>query len=306
MAIYTLKNQYITIQISSLGAELASLKENQTGTEYMWCADPQFWGRTSPVLFPIVGACKNNEITYCGKNYPISQHGFARDMEFNLISQSEDSIWFALEDTEATREKYPFAFRLELGYHIAKSSVEVLWRVKNPGQEKMYFSIGGHPAFRCPLEKGQKQTDYAIAFDAKDKIISRVLGKEGVTDILLEYPLEEGCLSIVEELFDHDALIIENHQAHKVSLMNPAGNPYLTVTFDAPLFGIWSPPKKNAPFICIEPWYGRADHEHFTGELKDREWGNELEAGETFEASYCIAIGGMIDGKKEVGNSGGY
>lgn len=290
MSTYTLKNQEITIQISSHGAELKSLKDNHTGTEYMWCADPQYWGRTSPVLFPVVGACKNNEISYQGKSYTLTQHGFARDMEFTPISQDGDSIWFALEDTEETREKYPFAFRLELGYHMAGRSVEVLWRVKNPGQEKMYFSIGGHPAFYCPLEKGKKQTDYAIAFDVKDKVVSHLFGKDGVTDILLEYPLEDGCLSITEELFDHDALIIENHQAHKVALVDPAGKEYLTVTFDAPLFGIWSPPKKNAPFICIEPWYGRADHEHFSGNLEEREWINELEAGETFEASYCITV----------------
>ena len=290
MSIYTLKNKEITIQISTHGAELKSLKDNHTGTEYMWCADPQYWGRTSPVLFPVVGAYKNNETTYQGKTYTMSQHGFARDMEFSLVSQKEDSIWFALEDTEETREKYPFAFHLELGYHITGRTVEVLWRVKNPSQETMYFSIGGHPAFYCPLGEEGKQTDYAIAFDAKDRVVSRLFGKGGVTDILLEYPLEDGRLSITEKLFDNDALIIENHQAQKVALVNPAGKEYLTVTFDAPLFGIWSPPKKNAPFICIEPWYGRADHENYTGGLEEREWGNELAAGETFEASYCISI----------------
>lgn len=289
MSIYTLENQEITIRISSHGAELKSLKDNHTETEYMWCADPEYWGRTSPVLFPVVGAYKNNQTTYQGRTYTMSQHGFARDMEFSLVSQSEDTIWFVLEDTEETREKYPFAFRLELGYKITGRTVEVLWRVKNPSRETMYFSIGGHPAFYCPLGEG-KQTDYAIAYDTKDRIVSRLFGKKGVTDILLEYPLENGRLSITEELFDNDALIIENHQAQKVSLVNPAGKEYLTVAFDAPLFGIWSPPKKNAPFICIEPWYGRADRENFSGELEKREWGNELAAGETFEASYCITV----------------
>ncbi len=294
MAIYTLKNEELTVQISSHGAELKSLKDNHTGTEYMWCADEAYWKRTSPVLFPVVGAYKNNETTYRGNTYTLPQHGFARDMEFELVRQTEDSIFFSLHETEETLTHYPFAFRMELGYRIAGRAVQVIWRVQNPSDETMYFSIGGHPAFNCPLnlENGavERQTDYAIAFDAKDKVISRCLGKNGVTDQLAEYPLQNGILPVTKELFDNDALIIENNQAHRVSLVRPDGREYLTVTFEAPLFGIWSPPGKEAPFICIEPWYGRADHEHFTGQLELREWGNRLAPGELFEASYQIEV----------------
>lgn len=295
MSAYTLTNQDITIQISSHGAELKSLKDNRTQTEYMWGADPAYWKRTSPVLFPLVGAYKNSETSYRGKTYSLPQHGFARDMEFELLGCTEDSIWFRLRDTEETRKNYPFAFVLELGYRIAGRTVEVLWRVANPSDETMYFSIGGHPAFQCPLNTAgsdvpEKQTDYAIGFDSTDKIVSRMLGKEGVTDTRLEYKLQDGILPITADLFDNDALILENDQAHRVSLIKPDGTEYLTVEFDAPLFGIWSPPKKNAPFICIEPWYGRADHEHFSGELEKREWSNKLVPKEQFEASYRITV----------------
>ena len=290
MSTYTLQNQEITVQIDAHGAELVSLKDNHTRTEYMWCADPAYWKRTSPVLFPLVGAYKNNETKYGGKTYTLPQHGFARDMEFSLLSQDEDSICFRLTDTEETRAKYPFAFVLEIVYRIAGRTVTVEWRVKNPSDETMYFSIGGHPAFNCPLKEGERQTDYALAFDAKEKVTSRLLEKGGVTDTYIDYPLQDGTLAITEDLFDNDALIIENHQARKVSLVNPEGRAYLTVSFDAPLFGVWSPPKKQAPFICIEPWYGRADHEHFTGELEKREWGNVLAPGGTFEAAYDITI----------------
>lgn len=290
MSTYTLKNQDITIQVASHGAELVSLKDNRTQTEYMWCADPAYWKRTSPVLFPVVGAYKNNETTYSGKTYTLPQHGFARDMEFELTAKTEDSICFTLSDTEETRKNYPFAFVLEIGYRIAGCTVTVEWRVKNPSDETMYFSIGGHPAFNCPLKKGERQTDYALAFDAKDKVTSRLLSKSGVTDTHIDYPLQNGRLAFTEDLFDNDALIIENHQAKEVSLVNPEGKAYLTVSFEAPLFGIWSPPKKQAPFICIEPWYGRADHENFSGELEKREWGNVLASGAVFEASYDITI----------------
>lgn len=290
MAVYTLQNQDITIQIASFGAELKSLLDNGTGTEYMWCADPAYWKRTSPVLFPVVGAYKNNESRYRGKTYSLPQHGFARDMEFTLLSQTGDSIRFVLEDTEETRAKYPFAFRLEIGYAISGRTVQVSWQVSNPAQESMYFSIGGHPAFRCPIKEGETQADYSLAFDVPGPLKSRLLGKGGVSDTFKSYPLSEGRMQITGDLFDGDALILENHQAREVSLVNPAGEIYLTVSFDAPLFGIWSPPKKQAPFVCIEPWYGRADHEKFQGELDQREWGNELAPGETFEASYQIQI----------------
>lgn len=290
MTAYTLKNQDITIQIASLGAELTSLLDNETGTEYMWCADPAYWKRSSPVLFPVVGAYRNNESRYRGKTYSLPQHGFARDLEFTLLSQTGDSIWFVLEDTEETRAKYPFAFRLEIGYTLAGRSVQVSWRVSNPAREPMYFSIGGHPAFRCPLKEGEAQTDYSLAFDVPGPLESRLLGKGGVSDRFRTYPLSEGRMRITGDLFDGDALIIENHQARKVSLVNPAGEVYLTVDFDAPLFGIWSPPRKQAPFVCIEPWYGRADHEAFEGELDQREWGNELASGKVFEASYRILV----------------
>lgn len=290
MSIYTLKNQELTIQICSLGAELKSMKDNKSGIEYMWQADPAYWKRTSPVLFPVVGAYKNNETVYNGKVYHLPQHGFARDMEFILLSKNDTNIWFVLEDNPETRQNYPFAFRLEIGYSLKGREVEVIWRVENPSNEIMYFSIGGHPAFCCPIHNGEQQTEYAIQFDSTDSIISRRLGKAGVTDERVTYPLIDGKLKITEDLFDHDALIIEDNQAQKVSLLNPAGEVYLTLNFDAPLFGIWSPPGKKAPFICIEPWYGRADHEHFTGELEKREWGNCLAPGDKFIASYFIMV----------------
>lgn len=290
MEMYTLKNSEITIQVASHGAELKSLKDNATGTEYMWCADEKYWKRTSPVLFPLVGNYKNGQTTYQGQIYQMSQHGFARDMEFTLVSQNEDSIFFALQENEETLKKYPFAFYLELGYRIFGRSVEVIWKVKNPAEETMYFSIGGHPAFNCPLQEGEEQSAYSLSFDVKDKIVSSLVGANGITDTKLEYPLQDGVLALSQELFVNDALVIENQQIHQVSLVNPAGENYLTVAFDAPLFGIWSPPGKNAPFVCIEPWYGRTDKESYTGGLEDREWGNKLQAGEEFEASYTVTI----------------
>lgn len=289
MAEYALKNRTVSILVNSHGAELKSLKKLSTETEYMWKADPEFWGRTSPVLFPFVGSLKGKEYKAKGKTYPMSQHGFARDMEFELLSQSENEIWFELRSNAETLEKYPYEFILKLGYKLLEDGVEVLWQVENPAKEDLPFSIGGHPAFNCPIEEGGKQTDYQIYLDARGEISSTRIGDQGLaTDQKDVYTLKDGYLPVTENLFNHDALVLEHDQAKEVALCRADGAHYLTVTMEAPLFGIWSPPHKNAPFICIEPWYGRCDHVGFAGELAEREWGNILAPGEVWKRGYQI------------------
>ena len=236
MGAYQLKNKELTLTVISAGAEMKSLKDNKTEQEYLWQADPKFWGRTSPVLFPIVGNYVQKQSVYEGKTYTLSQHGFARDMEFDLESQTEEEIWFVLKDTE-------------------------------------------------------KQEDCQLIFDTEGPLTSSILNEEGAlcprTKIL---NLFGKCLKLEEHLFDEDALIIENHQAQRIGLADADGKVYLEVEFDAPLFGIWSPAKKHAPFVCIEPWYGRSDREDFDHILENREWGNELEPGDIFEKDYKILV----------------
>ncbi len=291
MANYELKNKFLSIKVDSHGAELKSLKRLTDNQEYMWKGDPAFWGRTSPVLFPFVGGVNQKLYRVDGKEYAMNQHGFARDMEFELVSRSETEIWFELQSNEETLQKYPYAFVLKLGYKLGENSVEVCWQVENPSDETMYFAIGGHPAFNCPLKEGTKQTDYVLKFDEQKQVVSTQLSKEGMaTDTKVSYELKDGILPITEHLFDDDALVIEHHQAQLAALCYADGTPYLTIRMAAPLFGIWSPPKKNAPFVCIEPWYGRCDSEGYEGELKDRAWENELKGQDIWTASYFIEI----------------
>ena len=212
------------------------------------------------------------------------------DMEFVCITRSENEIWFGLEANEETKEKYPFDFRLEIGYRLNGRSLKVLWRVINPDKtEKMYFSIGAHPAFMCPVNDGEKQTDYAIWMN-KEHLISNAIDVESGLRLsdTTELTIPESGLLFTEHFFDNGAYIIENSQVQKVSLLTPERKPYITVAFDAPLVGIWSPEKKNAPFVCIEPWYGRCDADDFDGTLEEREWGNELDPEEIFEGFYEI------------------
>lgn len=289
MALFQISNEKITIQVDSMGAELKSLKSVPDNREYMWHGDPAYWGRTSPVLFPIVGGLKDGVFRVDGSTYPMGQHGFARDMEFQLKSQVATEIWFSLSSDEETLKKYPYPFLLEIGYELVERTVVVKWRVSNQAKEPVWFSIGGHPGFLCPIDPGTDQTQYQILFDVKDAVTSTCIAGGLVSEEKKTYALRNGALPITSDLFDGDALVIEGDQAHSVSLARPGGTPYLTVEFDAPLFGIWSPPKKNAPFICIEPWYGRCDSVDFAGEFKEREWTQQLSGG-IFEAAYRITI----------------
>lgn len=291
MAVYELKNDTIAIRINSMGAELRSLRKLPAGIEYMWQADPAFWERTSPVLFPFVGSVCGKEYRTGEKTYSMNQHGFARDMEFTLLSQTEEEIWFEIRDNEETREKYPFAFILRLGYRLLADGVEVKWQVENPGEEELPFSIGGHPAFHCPLEGDSSQkSGHFLKFDELEHFESTRVKDGLVIDEKGTYELEKGYLVVTDDLFDCDTLVLEDYQAASVSLCGKDKNPYVTVTMEkVPVWGVWTPSPK-APFICIEPWYGRCDRAGFAGDLKEREWGNIARPGETFEAAYRITV----------------
>ncbi len=286
---YVLENDVLRVEIDSFGAELKSVLSKETGLEYMWQGDPTFWGRTSPVLFPFVGSLKNKEYIHEGKHYPMGQHGFARDMEHTFVSKTEEEIWFELLSNEDTLEKYPFAFKLMIGYQLKDNAVKVLWRVENPAEETMYFSIGAHPAFNCPIHGEEKKAGYSMYFGGVDEIHHHGNTAAGMAlreDLILE--LNEGKVLITEEFFDRCTYMVEDHQCGSVGIVDPAGRRYITVEFDMPLFAVWSPEKKQAPFICIEPWCGRCDAEDFDGELKDREFTNVLESKEKFATEYTM------------------
>ncbi len=289
---YTLKNDFLTLKVSEHGAEIKSLIRNYDNKELMWQADPKYWGRTSPVLFPLVGNYWEKKSLYDGKTYELSQHGFARDMDFQMIKSDVDFMWFKVTDNEETRKKYPFPFELKIGYKLKDDKVKVIWKVKNTSSEKMYFSIGGHPAFNCDLNKAKlalKKGDEKLS----DRLVYCMIAEDGsgcLSDIKKELPLKAGKMCLSDELFYKDALIVQDEQADSVTLIDENDKKVLKVKFEAPLFGIWSPAEKKAPFVCIEPWYGRCDRVGFNQKLEEREYGNCLESGEQFKASYKIKV----------------
>jgi len=289
---YYLENEILKIEIDSFGAELKSVLNKNNYREYMWYGNKKFWGRTSPVLFPFVGSLKNKEYKYEGKSYPMGQHGFARDNEHELIEQTDTSIWFSFKSNSATYELYPFDFELQCGYELSGNELKVLWRVLSPedAEKDIYFSIGAHPAFLCPVHGEEDFSNYKLFF--KDVDILHHHGNVVSTGMALmedeTIPLKDNRVVITKDFFDKCTYMIEDHQTTQVGIEDPDGRRIIDVDFDSPLFAVWSPEGKKAPFICIEPWYGRCDRDDFDGELKDRDFTNILSPGERFEASYTI------------------
>ena len=292
---YELKNAKLKATFESFGAELISLQDN-TGKEYIWCGDSKFWGRHSPVLFPFVGKVNGGKYRYKGVEYTMGQHGFARDMEFTFLSQTEDEIWFVLESTEETLKKYPFVFDLKIGYKLVENTLKVMWKVTNLAEEEtLHFSIGAHPAFYCPIEEGTAQSDYFLQLDVNEADYYSASLEHGTKlPQKSTLKLENGRCRMIEGFFDmgdRGTYIFEDNQVKEVALVTPDGRPYVTVSFDMPLVAVWSPEKKQAPFVCIEPWCGRCDAIDFEGSLEEREWANQLAPGKVFETSYDIRIG---------------
>lgn len=278
--LHFLENNILKIAVDTHGAELSSIFNKNENKEMLWQGDPQFWGRKSPVLFPVVGKYKNGKTTYERKEYQSGQHGFARDSEFTLIEKTENKLSFELLSNEETLKQYPFKFRLVCSFELNNDRIIVGWNVENIDDKKIYFSIGAHPAFYC--RKGE-----TILAMNSENIKYNLINSNGLYTTP-KYDVENDFV-LHDKVFDNDALIIENSDISEVSLIDN-GKKYLTVKFDAPLFGIWSPTKKNAPFVCIEPWFGRCDAEDFDGDITEREWSNSLKIGEKWYKEYEIII----------------
>ncbi len=285
----TLTSDLLTISIATHGAELCSIID-RGGREYLWQADPRYWKRHSPILFPIVGSVRDGHFTIDGRQYSMSQHGFARDSDFTPLGSTGDEAWYELTSSDTTLAAYPYKFRLQVGYRLTGETVTVIWRVTNTDDRDIYFQIGAHPAFYYPDYGSDGERGY-LWFDREDSFTYLRIG-DGACASLTPHsqPLDGHLLRLDTHTFDIDTFIIEGSQLTSVALLDRERRPHLTMQFDSPLLGIWSPPRKDAPFVCIEPWYGRCDREGFEGEFRDRDHVNRLAAGQTFEASYKIII----------------
>ena len=287
----TLKNDKLEIEVDVHGAELVRVVKD--GIDYLWDGNPDFWGRTSPVLFPIVGAVAEGKYFVDGVEFELPQHGFARDMIFEVISQTKNTLWFKITSTNETRAKYPFDFELRIGYELDNDTVVIKWEVMNHDHVTMPFSIGAHPAFMARPEisdyslqmKDSKGIETYI-FDNNRGLVDLAAGKVSIIDNLPFLPLSK-------DLFEeYPTLILEGES--EIMLRSYTHDREVEVAFAGfPYVGIWSPINaagEVAPFVCIEPWYGMADTNPKPGELAEKKGIQLLESGGEFRTSYRITF----------------
>lgn len=285
---YTIQNNRIAISVSPRGAELQSLLDKQSGKEYLWQANPAFWGKHSPILFPIVGALKDGVYKYKGTTYALPRHGFAREMDFELHRQDAKSLSLLLRSNTETLKKFPFAFELYIEYALTANGISVTYSIQNIGSADMLFSIGGHPAFNLPLSAGENYEDYVLEFNKEENegrwLLQDGLLKNGTTPLLTNTRL----LPLKKELFYADAIVLKNLKSNKVKLASKKTGEGFEFSFEGfPYLGIWA--AKDADFICIEPWCGIADSVESNQELSDKEGIINLAAGKQFNRTWAFA-----------------
>ena len=287
---YEIKNEHIKAKIKSFGAELNSLQKCAEELEYIWQGDSKYWNRHSPILFPIVGRLKNDSYTYQNQKYNMTQHGFARDKEFEVIKNEADFMEFRLKSDEKTLEIYPFSFELYLSYKLEKNSLIVSYKVINKSDDKMLFSIGAHPAFNWTLKEDEKKEDYFLEFENIKQTKRYFLNDKGLVYDSVDLKIIDNKIALNEELFKNDALVFEDLNIKTLTLKNSINENYIKLNFENfPYLGIWSKPT-GAPFICIEPWFGVADDENSNQNFEDKKGIITLEKDEIFSCFYIIEI----------------
>ena len=287
---YEIKNEHIKVKIKSFGAELNSLQKIDEDLEYIWQGDSKYWNRHSPILFPIVGRLKNDSYTYQNQKYNMTQHGFARDKEFEVIKNEADFMEFRLKSDEKTLEIYPFSFELYLSYKLEKSSLIVSYKVINKSDDKMLFSIGAHPAFNWTLKEDEKKEDYFLEFENIKETKRYFLNDLGLVYNHEDLKIIDNKIALNEELFKNDDLVFNDFNIKTLTLKNSNNENFVKLNFDNfPYLGIWSK-LSGAPFICIEPWFGVADDENSNQNLEDKKGILSLGKDEVFSCFYSIEV----------------
>jgi len=283
-----IENDILKVSIKTKGAELDSIYNKETNLEYMWGGDPAFWGKKSPVLFPVVGTLKNDIYYYNHKEYSLTRHGFARETDFMVTAQTSSSAQFTLQSNEITFSKYPFSFRFDVIYSLKADKLVVNYKITNTGNDSLYFSVGGHPAFKVPLVNDTVYNDYYLEFNKPETTGRWPISKDGLIESS-PAPLlnNKNRLSLSKELFYNDALVFKNLVSDKISLRSEKITNGLEFDFAGfPYLGIWA--AKNADFVCIEPWCGIADSVTSDQQIVDKEGIIKLGAKEIFERSWSV------------------
>ena len=288
---HSISNTHLQVSVLGKGTEISSIKSQKTGVEYMWDANPDIWSSHAPVLFPAIGSFKNNECTINGIIYTIPKHGFIRHNESIVLkSRTNDELNFQMDYSEQTLLIFPYKFRFNISFQLRGNKLTISHRVKNLDSKEMFFSLGAHPGFKCPLNEGENYYDYYLEFEFEENAARTLLSSNGlISDQTQQVLTDTNILPLSTDLFNNDALIFKDLKSRKVSLKSRKSNQVLTIDYnDFSYLGLWAKP--NASFICIEPWLGIADHENTDGDFLKKEGLISLQEGQVFTAQYSIQI----------------
>jgi len=282
-----LQNEWLRAAIVPIGAELQSLQNKTTGIEHMWSGDAAYWGKHSPVLFPIVGTLKQDTYYYEDKAYKLPRHGFAREKIFTAQQVGDTEAVFSLGDDAATREVFPFEFLLQIRYRLQGKSLSCYYEISNPGKIDLLFSIGAHPAFALPFITQSNYEDHYLQFNQQEELLRWKLQEGLIGNTTEALPTNGNRLALQHTLFYEDAIVLKNLKSNKITLASDKHPHGIHFHFnDFPFFGIWA--AKDAPFICLEPWCGIADSIHHHQHLEEKEGIERLTPGGLFEKSWQV------------------
>ena len=289
---YTLQNNKLKIAIKKNGAELCEIASIKNNTQFMWNADPNVWASYAPNLFPIIGALKNNCYTYNNNSYQLPKHGFVRhNNKITLHEQTENKLVFKLSYNNDLLKIYPFKFEFYISYTLTDNTIKVSHTIKNIDTKSMYFSVGGHPAFKCPVYNNETYNDYTLEFEHYETSKRHLINLEnGLISAETETVFNNSNkIPLKHELFNRDALVFKDLKSKKVTLKSKQYGTILSVSYnDFNYLGIWAKPNGN--YVCIEPWLGIADNNNTNQNLKDKEGIITLETNTIFKADYQIEI----------------
>lgn len=289
--IHYAKNSELEIAVRQPGAELASIKSLKTGLEYMWSGDPAVWNSTAPILFPIVGGLKENQYLWKGEKYTLAKHGFIRDNpQLLLTGITADSLTFGMASNKDTHKIYPFDFEFSIKFILEGKKIKVFHQVTNTGNTPLFFSLGGHPGFKCPIHEEETYEDYYLEFEVNENSSTWLLYEDGtISDKTAPVLNNSNVIPLTHQLFAKDALIFKDLKSKKITLRSKKSKEALAVTYhDFPYMGIWAKP--NGDYVCIEPWLGIADSWDTDQHFETKEGILQLAAGELFEAEYSMEI----------------
>lgn len=288
---YIIENDKLKVSFRTLGGEITSIRSKKDDLEYLWNGDETYWKYHAPVLFPIVGKVLNNEYRVDGNTYVLPQHGLARLHEYEVIKETSDTISFRLRYNDQLLKVYPYRFALTITYTLKEDTLKVEYGVKNEDYVTMYFSIGAHPAFMCPLMEDESFEDYYLEFNKKEDLKLMKLNDKGFFLRTREdFMKDSNIIPLSLDLFKDDALVFKKLKSSTIAIKSNNHDRSITMNFSQfPYLGIWTK-NTGAPFLCLEPWHGHADYADFNGDISVKPGIVSLTTGQTYGCSYDITI----------------